>query len=284
MSTAPPNIRWRTAGLILTTVVGVVTMGYLVGLNIELRHHNNHAASAHGDPAAGPDADDNASIPAISYSEMRQRETGPTSQWHPMSMHGTSVDTDFRRCITCHNSHTAEVHPSDTDKLRSLATRGARRAFNGAPPVVPHAIERTDDAACYACHGQGARIGDRVANRMSHGLLVNCLQCHAAPPPRPFAQVEVATTNTFEGIPAPIAGERAFAGAPPTIPHSTWMRDRCLSCHGVAGWPGLEVTHRWRTNCLQCHAPSAELEQAIAADLPKPARTLSVSAVDWRQP
>jgi cytochrome c-type protein NapB len=102
---------------------------------------------------------------------------------------------------------------------------------------------------------------------MSHGFLVNCLQCHATPPPKPFAHLDVVAANNFVGLPAPTSGERAFPGAPPVIPHSTWMRERCLSCHGgVAGWPGLEVTHRWRTNCKQCHALSAQLEPAVVAD------------------
>jgi cytochrome c-type protein NapB len=37
----------------------------------------------------------------------------------------------------------------------STQIRASRRAFNGAPPVIPHAVENTSDAACYACHGQG---------------------------------------------------------------------------------------------------------------------------------
>jgi cytochrome c-type protein NapB len=212
-------------------------------------------------------ASSSAGMPAASYSEMRRMETGPTSRWKP-SLERIHSGAEYQRCITCHNPHTAEIAPSDKDKLSSLSTRAARRAFNGAPPVIPHAVERTNDAACYACHGEGGvRVGQHVANRMSHGLLVNCLQCHAAPPPKPFAHLEVVVANTFVGLPAPTSGERAFPGAPPVIPHSTWMRERCLSCHGgVAGWPGLEVTHRWRTNCKQCHALSAQLEPAVVAD------------------
>ena len=146
--------------------------------------------------------------------------------------------------------------------------------------VGKNAVERTDDAACYACHAQGARVGQHVANRMSHRPLVHCLQCHAAPPPKPFAHVDFAVANSFTGLPTPAFGERAFPGAPPVVPHSTWMRERCLSCHGgVAGWAGLEVTHRWRANCRQCHASSAKLEQAVVA------RTIDlVPAFDAREP
>lgn len=218
-------------------------------------------------PAAGATlaANSSVAVPAADYSEMRLRETGPTSKWKP-SLEQIHSGTEYQQCIMCHNPHTAEPVPSDMDKLRSLSTRSARRAFNGAPPVIPHAVEQTDDAACYACHGEGARVGQRVANRMSHGFLVNCMQCHATPPPKPFAHIDVAATNTFVGLPAPTSGERSFPGSPPVIPHSTWMRERCLSCHGgTVGWPGLEVTHRWRTNCMQCHASTADLEQAVVA-------------------
>lgn len=210
-------------------------------------------------------ASSSGALPAVNYSEMRRRETGPTSKWEP-SLEVIPTDYDFQRCITCHDPHTTKVNPSHKDKLESLSTRATRRAYNGAPPIIPHAVERTNDAACYACHGHGALVGERVANRMSHGFLVNCLQCHATPPPKPFAHVEAEVATTFTGLPAPTSGERAFSDAPPVIPHSTWMRERCLSCHGgAAGWPGLEVTHRWRANCLQCHASSAELDQAVAA-------------------
>ncbi|MCA9214767.1 MAG: hypothetical protein KDB27_16965 [Planctomycetales bacterium] len=270
---SPPPVR-RSAAVMLVFVVTISVVGYLVGISdnflrstavvppLETSVHQHDASSA--DVSAEVLASD--AIPAVAYSGMRRRETGPTSAWKP-TLNRILSDTDYHRCITCHNPHTSEIMPSEEEKRRSLAVRATRRAFNGAPPVIPHAVERTDDAACYACHGEGALVGDRVANRMSHGLLVNCLQCHAAPPPKPFANVEAKVANGFSGLPAPVSAERAYPDAPPVIPHSTWMRDRCLSCHGgVAGWPGLEVSHRWRTNCLQCHATSATLEQSVVSD------------------
>jgi nitrate reductase (cytochrome), electron transfer subunit len=112
---------------------------------------------------------------------------------------------------------------------------------------------------------------------MSHGLLTNCTQCHAesrgAPPvvvatasgaagrtdmdvlPEPLA------VNAFHGLEEPGAGTRAWPGAPPTIPHATWMRESCSACHGTLAEAGLRVSHPWRTNCTQCHAPSARLDQ-----------------------
>jgi cytochrome c-type protein NapB len=106
------------------------------------------------------------------------------------------------------------------------------------------------------------KIGNQIAGRMSHRYLANCTQCHAPPPPRPFAEVDAAVASSFIGLPAPRSGSRAYQGAPPTIPHSTWMRESCLACHGLSTtWSGFESTHPWRTACTQCHAPSATLEQ-----------------------
>ncbi len=280
MSTAHPHLPRRTVALLLTGILGIAVVGYLVGINDGVpREEYDPVVAEPRDVVAADVASTSALMPAARYSEMRRSETGPTSRWKP-TLERMPTDLDYHRCITCHDPHLAELKPSEADKLRSLSTRAARRAFNGAPPVIPHAVERTDDAACYACHGQGARVGDRVANRMSHGVLVNCVQCHAAPSPKPFAHLVVDAANAFVGLPAPTAGDRAFPGAPPVIPHSTWMREHCLSCHGgVAGWPGLEVTHRWRTNCLQCHATSAELEQSVVA-----ATIDFVPAFDERQP
>jgi cytochrome c-type protein NapB len=57
------------------------------------------------------------------------------------------------------------------------------------------------------------------------------------------------------------SGVRAYTGAPPEIPHSTWMRETCLACHGGTGAEGLRTRHPQRQSCTQCHAPSAGLNQ-----------------------
>ena len=46
---------------------------------------------------------------------------------------------------------------------------------------------------------------------------------------------------------------RAFSGAPPTIPHRVFMRDNCISCHGPTGYHEYRTTHPNRTQCMQCH-------------------------------
>ncbi|TWU24071.1 Nitrate reductase cytochrome c-type subunit (NapB) [Novipirellula galeiformis] len=264
------HIAARGSIAFLVGVIGVAVVGYFVGINdgVPQEDFEQHAPwlssqVTGSDPPTEPPT--TSTIAAVTYAEMRRSETGPTSQWKPKLAQIPQPQYDLF----------AEIKPSEDDKLQSTLTRASRRAFNGAPPIIPHVVEGTNDAACYACHGEGKRIENRVANRMSHGFLANCVQCHAPPPPKPFTDVDAEVQTSFVGLPAPLNGERAFPGAPPTIPHSTWMRDQCLACHGGnTGWAGLESTHPWRSNCLQCHAPSATLDQSIVPDkigfLPEP--------------
>lgn len=139
-------------------------------------------------------------------------------------------------------------------KLAALADRARNRAYDGAPPTIPHPVEVRSAAACLACHGDGIKVGDRVASRISHPHLTNCTQCHVE-------QSAVPVENTFVGVFRAGPGHRANPGAPPTIPHHTWMRNECTSCHGLVTRPGTRTTHPWLSNCVQCHAPSAALDQ-----------------------
>lgn len=264
------TVATRGSIALLVAVIGVAVVGYFVGINDGVPQEDFEqqapwlSSQVEGTerPAEPPST---STIAAVTYAEMRRSETGPTSQWKPKLDQIPQSQYDLF----------AVIKPSEEAKLQSTLTRASRRAFNGAPPIIPHVVEGTNDAACYACHGEGKRIENQVANRMSHGFLANCVQCHAPPPPKPFTDFDSEVQTTFVGLPAPLNGERAFPGAPPTIPHSTWMRDQCLACHGGnVGWAGLESTHPWRTNCLQCHAPSATLDQSIVPEqigfLPEP--------------
>jgi cytochrome c-type protein NapB len=149
-----------------------------------------------------------------------------------------------------------------TEEMRqaALADRARNRAYDGAPPTIPHPVEAQSAAACLACHGEGLKVGDRLASRISHATLSNCTQCHVEQAPQGFAST-APVENDFLGIYRAGPGQRASPGAPPTIPHSTWMRDNCASCHGLVTRPGTRTTHPWLTNCTQCHAPSAALDQ-----------------------
>jgi cytochrome c-type protein NapB len=156
----------------------------------------------------------------------------------------------------------AEIRIDPTDKLAALQQRELNRAFNGAPPTISHAIDQQSDASCVACHQAGALTASLRIPRMSHAFLASCTQCHVESNPRHMAAT-VFRENQFAGLLAPTAGPRAFIGAPPQIPHTTWMRSDCLSCHGYEGRLGIRTTHPWRSNCLQCHTPSATMEQTL---------------------
>lgn len=152
-----------------------------------------------------------------------------------------------------------------SDKLaartHSADARAKLRAFEGAPPVIPHPIADLHVQTCRACHAQGLRAGDKTARMVSHASLTNCTQCHveadpsATPPPPP-------SENGFVGLRASgYGGTRAWAGAPPVMPHATFMRTNCVSCHGEFGYDGWRPDHLSRSNCIQCHAPAAQFEQ-----------------------
>jgi nitrate reductase (cytochrome), electron transfer subunit len=146
-------------------------------------------------------------------------------------------------------------------KREALADRARNRAYDGAPPTIPHPVESQSASSCLACHGQGLKVGERFASKMSHAHLTSCTQCHAEQAPTGFHLRAEASANTFVGVYRAGPGERASPGAPPSIPHHTWMREDCASCHGLVTRPGTRTTHPWLTNCAQCHAPSAHLDQ-----------------------
>ena len=147
----------------------------------------------------------------------------------------------------------------------SVEQRLVRRAYDGAPPVIPHPVEQVSAASCLACHGEGKIIKDRVAARISHAHYSNCTQCHVpsvgAGPPLQDLALEPLAGNSFSGLSTFGKGARAYEGAPPTIPHPTAMRGDCMSCHGPQGAAALRTSHPWRQSCTQCHLPSAELDQ-----------------------
>jgi cytochrome c-type protein NapB len=147
----------------------------------------------------------------------------------------------------------------------ALKGRMQTRAFEGAPPAIPHPISQGGAAECLACHEDGFQLGTRIARPVPHAALTSCTQCHvttqAAFTLTPASDAAKAATD-FASASPPAYGKRAYEGAPPTLPHSTWMREECMACHGPAGAPGLRTSHPERQSCTQCHAPSAGLDQA----------------------
>ena len=133
--------------------------------------------------------------------------------------------------------------------------RAQRRAYHGAPPVIPHPPL---GGACISCHGSQARelpgVGIAPANphRKTSGLSESsrCAQCHL------FKNTsELFVVNTFQGTKRiPYTGERLYRHAPPVMPHGLFMREDCTACHsGAAARPAIRCSHPERRNCLQCH-------------------------------
>jgi nitrate reductase (cytochrome), electron transfer subunit len=182
--------------------------------------------------------------PAVSYTELPSASLRPNANWKQ-----SLADLKFDR-----PGFFEPVIRTEEMKRTALADRAKNRAFDGAPPTIPHPVSTPSAAGCLACHGEGLKVGDRVASKMSHAMMTNCTQCH-------IEQSSVSAETTFVGVYRAGTGERANPGAPPTIPHHTWMRENCTSCHGLVTRPGTRTTHPWLTNCTQCHAPSAKLDQ-----------------------
>ena len=227
----------RAASMGLAVALGVALSGYAVG-----------RAQVSGGPDGGASRPSPAGVAGVApaWSELGLARRGPNAP------HRTRIPTTAPPVRDA-----APAPQTAAERDVALAARSARRAYDGAPPVVPHPVDPT--SACLTCHEHGLRLGAVVAPALPHRAFTSCTQCHAPAAPAELAGRARATLppNGFEGLPAPSGGERAWAGAPPVIPHSTWMREACMSCHGPNGAAGLRTTHPWRQSCTQCHAARA---------------------------
>lgn len=144
---------------------------------------------------------------------------------------------------------------------RATGVRASARAYDGAPPVIPH---DAGAGACTTCHdADGTEIpGIGVAPASPHGSVAaegamrRCRQCHV-----PQAATTVLVASRFAGLAqGPWKGSRATPGAPPRIPHTLQLRGECLTCHaGLAARAEIRTSHPERTRCVQCHVPDTAL-------------------------
>jgi cytochrome c-type protein NapB len=238
METPPPLAPYpRAVNVALAMALGVAAVGYAVGIR---------PAQVKSPPAPEPVASLSGAIPGQSYLDWRARQRGPNAV----------VRSDLGSLRSALPAVSDPVTRTPQQHEEALATRASLRAYDGAPPVVPHPIDEQNAGACLACHRDGLVVEGRVARAISHPLYANCTQCHVTAEPR-FDKPQP-PDNAFAGHHPDKATERAWEGAPPVMLHSAWMRDRCESCHGVAGLPGLRTTHPERSQCTQCHAANAE--------------------------
>ncbi|MCE9532251.1 MAG: nitrate reductase cytochrome c-type subunit [Planctomycetes bacterium] len=221
----------------LLAIVGfsMATVGFITGIREPRK-------TERGSVSAVPHVSD---VPAaVNYSELPTARLSPNAHWVQNLNQLKFEKPEIFETVT----RTEEM------KLAALADRAKNRAYDGAPPTIPHPADALSNTSCLACHGEGLKIGDRIATKISHAQLTNCTQCHVE-------QSTILVENSFVGVYRAGPGERASPGAPPTIPHHTWLRENCASCHGLLTRSGIRTTHPWLTSCTQCHAPSAVLDQ-----------------------
>jgi cytochrome c-type protein NapB len=271
---APKGIQigFMTGGIIILVAVS----GYFVGL----RQTNSAIAMTRAVEVVREethrDLTGASAVPvAVSYRDQDWSEHGPNGLWRNSLI-------DFQQQPADAPDAARPVSPEA--KLAALHARAHSRAFDGAPPTVPHPIAQDSSAACLACHGRGLQVKDRFASKISHPTYGgSCTQCHVATAGA-FTAAEAATLgaplaeNSFQGREAPPNAPRAWPGAPPVIPHATLVRSDCMSCHGPNGLFALRTPHPDRQSCTQCHVSAAASDQrqfvpSPPLDAPRPAET-----------
>lgn len=157
--------------------------------------------------------------------------------------------------------------PGKETALKNAAdVRAQRRAYDGAPPAIPH---KPFQMTCVECHNSRGMSVDGVGfsppspHESTAGLSLTsrCQQCHV------YAEVDsLFVESDFSGLPQNLRhGERLHPLAPPVMPHSVFMRENCAACHsGAAAREEVRCTHPERTRCLQCHASQANLYEDVA--------------------
>jgi len=246
----------KALNVALLVLMALATVGFFVGTRAEFQ------AKGYSWYAAPEEEDVEGRIPtAMSYTE---RMSAPQRA-------NDHLRYDFDRLAT---QAIPEGEGDATDPvLRALARseRAEGRAYEGAPPTIPHPIDHSGDAACLACHQTGLRIAARRAPAISHDTFTQCTQCHVEREARrPFQEVNpdaIPLDSAFVGFRESGDGPRVWEGAPPQMPHTSRMRENCASCHGPHGPPGLRTTHPERQNCEQCHAPNSALDHFPHSDL-----------------
>lgn len=244
---------WIVGAILLTASVS----GYFMGLRQTGSRLNPTPSVSLAVASTEASADDSIQL-ARRYAEQNRLTDGPNATWenHIGKLVQPVVDV------------TALTNVTEAERALALRERAARRAYDGAPPVVPHPIAQDSAAACLACHGPGLVVKDKIASKISHATYTSCTQCHVPTvgPRIPTGETvlrEPLAENQFVGLNAPLKGSRAWPQAPPTVPHSTLMRSDCNSCHGPQGLFGLRTPHPNRQACVQCHTPGAELDQRL---------------------
>lgn len=139
--------------------------------------------------------------------------------------------------------------PKTLHGRRTLQEYYSRREYPGAPPIIPHPTD--ESATCMSCHAKGGYVKkyESFAPPTPHPELEACRQCHV-----PRTTDDKRVDNVWKSVRPPRMGRSALPGAPPPIPHSTFMRRDCLTCHaGPSAVDAIRTDHPERSYCTQCH-------------------------------
>ena len=143
--------------------------------------------------------------------------------------------------------------PDEKESKRTLAVYYSRRAYPGAPPVIPHPLSEDSTIGgkvCLGCHLNGVYVASfkAYAPMTPHADWLNCRQCHVNE-----KQQEPFRTSTWTKIKGPSISEETPV-APPPIPHDLQLRTNCLACHGGPGAvKEIRTPHPERELCTVCH-------------------------------
>ena len=240
---------------VIFLMIGMLSVsGFFMGMlqtenQVARRFETPHAAS----PAYAAAAAHATDLPqAPKYSEI------PKAAW--LANHDWQFTlADLPRATATEPQPVASV----SERKAAVDRRTALRAYDGAPPLIPHGIDTLSSASCLSCHSQDGDlvIAGKRPPEISHPWVTNCTSCHV--PTDGLRQLaEHAATrldveNAFVGKRSAGSGSRAYGTAPPTTPHPVWMRQNCMACHGPGRDQAIRTSHPERANCLQCHAPNA---------------------------
>ena len=248
-NTASNGSIWnRSLPILLTILLAASFTGYFVGLR-ETRKATQVAEPDWQQPGNSEQETTKSSVPrVVSYAKLPKTNLGPNRDWH-----GRTASLKFPM------NPPPKKPADDAAILAALKQRAEIRAFDGAPPAIPHPITQMSSTSCMVCHERGALVNGKTARKMSHPFYASCTQCHVDISGKESGTLMV--KNAFTGLKSVRKGQCAFPGAPPEIPHPTFMRNDCLSCHGPTGMAALQSTLPQQRACFQCHVQSNSLEQ-----------------------
>ncbi len=156
---------------------------------------------------------------------------------------------------TLQTSLSPTMQPQQGVNTRALKMYYERRAYHGAPPVIPHEVdpEIARTMNCNVCHAKGGYTPkfNAYAPVTPHPQYANCMQCHVA-----STTQSTFVATTWKSVASPTVHRPALPGSPPPIPHTLQLRENCLACHaGPSAVIEVRTSHPERVNCRQCHVP-----------------------------